>query len=195
MKRKTGGSTGQVRILGGSLRGSLLRVADLPGLRPTPSRVRETLFNWLQPTIAGARCLDLFAGTGALGMEALSRGAAQTTFVERDVAAASALRANLERLQQTGGTVHRADALTYLAGEARPFDVVFLDPPFADDAWSDVAARLDAGGWLAAGAIIHVESPAERVPVLPSSWQLHRERRAGQVRHALYRRAEGDPLN
>ncbi|RAP59336.1 16S rRNA (guanine(966)-N(2))-methyltransferase RsmD [Oleiagrimonas sp. MCCC 1A03011] len=195
MKRAKGAAAGQVRIIGGSLRGSVLRVADAPGLRPTPGRVRETLFNWLQPFIAGARCLDLFAGTGALGMEALSRGARAVTFVERDAAAARALQANLQRLNQDKGDVRGADAFDYLRGTASPFDIVFLDPPFAQALWDDAARQLEAGGWLARNALIHVESPVEQIPALPANWQLHRERCAGQVRHALYRRAAADPLD
>ncbi len=180
---------GRVRIIGGSLRNSRLEVPDLPGLRPTPERVRETLFNWLAPVLDGARCLDLCAGTGALGIEALSRGAAGVQFVERDARAAQALRANLARLKAPGGEVAGLDAGLYLQGAGRPHDLVFLDPPFALDLWPTLARQLEQGGWLAAQAWIYVESPRGHVPALPPAWQPHREGQAGEVRFALYRRA------
>ena len=181
---------GKVRILGGTLRGSVLRVGDAPGLRPTPARVRETLFNWLQPLLQGARCLDLFAGTGALGMEALSRGAGEVTFVERDAAAVRALQANLQRLgQEDRARVLHADAAGFLGGPPRAHAVVFMDPPFDDDLWEAAARRLEGGGWLADDARIHVEWPDGRPPPdMPANWELHREGRAGAVRHALFRR-------
>jgi 16S rRNA (guanine966-N2)-methyltransferase len=180
---------GKVRILGGELRGSVLRVGDAPGLRPTPGRVRETLFNWLQPLLHGARCLDLFAGTGALGMEALSRGAGEVTFVERDAAAMRTLQANLQRLgQEDRARVLHADALGFLDGPSRAHEVVFMDPPFDAGLWEAAAQRLEDGGWLAADARIHVEWPDHRTPVMPANWQLYREDRAGAVRHALFRR-------
>jgi 16S rRNA (guanine966-N2)-methyltransferase len=179
---------GKLRILGGELRGSVLRVGDAPGLRPTPARVRETLFNWLQPVLPGARCLDLFAGTGALGVEALSRGAGEVSFIERDAVAVQALEANLRRLGQDRARVHHADALSFLNGPSRAQDVVFMDPPFDADLWQAAARRLQDGGWLAADAWVHVEWPDRRTPALPANWQVHRESRAGAVRHALFRR-------
>jgi 16S rRNA (guanine966-N2)-methyltransferase len=180
---------GRVRIIGGSLRNSRLDVPDLPGLRPTAERVRETLFNWLAPVVEGARCLDLCAGTGALGVEALSRGAAGVQFVERDAQAAQALRDNLGRLKTSDGKVTALEAGAFLQGAPQPYDLVFLDPPFALGLWAALAQRLEAGGWLAARAWIYVESSRHGVPVLPPNWQLHREGHAGEVRFALYRRA------
>lgn len=185
---------GRIRIISGSLRNSRLDVPDLPGLRPTPERVRETLFNWLAPVIAGARGLDLCAGTGALGLEALSRGAASVHFVEPQAAAAQALRVNLARLKVAGASVDAVDAVSFLAGPPRPFDLVWLDPPFAADLWSALAQRLEQG-WLSPAAWIYVESPRDHVPALPPQWLLHREAQAGEVRHALYRRAEALPLS
>lgn len=182
-------ASGRIRIIGGRLRNSRLEVPDLHGLRPTPERVRETLFNWLAPVIDGARCLDLCAGTGALGIEALSRGAASVQFVERDAQAAQALRANLGRLKADGGQVAALDAEAFLQGAARPCDVVFLDPPFALELWPVLARQLEQGGWLAARGWIYVESPRGPAPALPPNWQLHREGQAGEVRFALYRRA------
>ena len=189
------GAPGRIRIIGGTLRNSRLDVPDLPGLRPTPERVRETLFNWLAPVLAGVQALDLCAGTGALGIEALSRGAAAVRFVERDARAAQALHANLARLKAEGGAVTVADALAFLDGAATPFGLVFLDPPFAADLWPALAQRLEANGWLAAQAWVYVESPRDHAPALPPNWVLHRESRAGEVRHALYRRCAELPLS
>jgi 16S rRNA (guanine966-N2)-methyltransferase len=180
---------GRVRIVAGSLRGSRIDVPEAAGLRPTPDRVRETLFNWLMPVIGGSRCLDLFAGTGALGIEALSRGAAAVDFVETDARLADALRVNLMRLKQSSRVI-RSDALRFLAeGDAR-YDVVFLDPPFAAGLWTAAAHALETQQRLAATAWIYVESPAEEIPELPAAWSVHRESRAGAVRFALYRRAD-----
>jgi len=181
--------SGRIRIIGGNLRNSRLQVPDLPGLRPTPERVRETLFNWLAPMIEGARCLDLCAGTGALGIEACSRGAACVQFVERDARAAQALRENLARLKVDVGQVALLDASQFLRGAAQPCDLVFLDPPFALDLWAVLARQLEQGGWLLPQALVYVESPAHGAPDLPANWQLHREARAGEVRFALYRRS------
>ena len=185
--RKSG--PGRIRIIGGSLRNSRLQVPGLPGLRPTPERVRETLFNWLAPVIEGLRCLDLCAGTGALGIEACSRGAAGVQFVERDAHAAQALRENLARLKLDVGQVALREAGQFLLGAAQPYGLVFLDPPFALDLWSALAHQLEQGGWLAPQALVYVESPGHHMPELPTNWQMHREARAGEVRFALYRRS------
>jgi 16S rRNA (guanine966-N2)-methyltransferase len=147
------------------------------------------LFNWLAPVIEGAHCLDLCAGTGALGIEALSRGAASVQFVERDARAAQALRDNLARLKAGAGQVSAIEAATFLRGTPQPQDLVFLDPPFALDLWTALARQLEAGGWLATQAWIYVESPRTGAVELPPNWQLHREGHAGEVRFALYRRA------
>jgi 16S rRNA (guanine966-N2)-methyltransferase len=179
---------GRIRIIGGHLRNSRLNVPDLPGLRPTPERVRETLFNWLAPTIAGVRALDLCAGTGALGIEALSRGAAAVQFVEPERAVADALRGNLERLKAEGGEVATMDAARFLQAAPRPFGLVFLDPPFAQKLWTPLAQQLEQGGWLADAAQIYVESPRGLALALPPNWQPYREGHAGEVRYALYRR-------
>jgi len=178
---------GKVRIIAGSLRNSRLAVPDLPGLRPTAERVRETLFNWLAPHLEGARCLDLFAGTGALGIEAASRGAGEVVMVERDASLAAALRANLLRLKVTTTQVENADALTFLDRAEGTFDIVFLDPPFARDLWAPAAQRLQQRGLLRAEALVYVESPATLAPEVPADWSVHREGRAGEVRYVLYR--------
>ena len=179
--------SGRIRIIGGSLRNSRLRVPELPGLRPTAERVRETLFNWLAPLLEGARCLDLCAGTGALGIEACSRGAASVQFVERDAHVAQALRDNLARLK-VEAPVLTLDAIAYLRGVAQAFDVVFVDPPFASNLWADLADQLETGGWLAPNGLVYVESPRAGVSGLPANWVTHREACAGEVRFALYRR-------
>jgi 16S rRNA (guanine966-N2)-methyltransferase len=179
---------GSIRIIGGSLRGSRLPVPDAPGLRPTADRIRETLFNWLAPVIHGARALDLYAGTGALGLEALSRGASVVVLVERDPALADGLKQTIARLKVAGATVVNGAAERYLAAGAEPFDVVFLDPPYDDAPWHEAAVALEQRGWLADDARIYLESPRGTVPELPSSWSLQREGEAGAVRYALYRR-------
>ena len=188
MPRRADAPPGRVRIVAGTLRGSRLDVPDAPGLRPTSDRVRETLFNWLMPVIQGARCLDLFAGTGALGIEALSRGAACVDFVESDARLADLLRANLARLKQDA-RVSRDDAQRFVAGADTRYDVVFLDPPFDAGLWDVIAQALESSGALDAQAWIYVESPSDNVPTLPANWSLHREGRAGAVRYALYRRS------
>lgn len=194
--RRRSATPGRVRIIGGDLRGSVLSVPDRPGLRPTPGRLRETLFNWLQPHMPGARCLDLFAGSGALGIEALSRGAGEVCLVERDVGLAAALRANVQRLRQDEkARVHAADALSLLAtAPSRPFDIVFVDPPFADGLWEPAASRIQDGGWLGPQAWIYMEMPVGAHPSTPSAWMRQRETTAGDVHGVLYRR-HPDPLS
>jgi 16S rRNA (guanine966-N2)-methyltransferase len=151
-----------------------LPIADEPGLRPTSERIRETLFNWLAPTIEGARCLDLYAGSGALGLEALSRGANEVVFVEKSAVAAAVLDDSIAALDAKGAQVRI------------PFDIVFLDPPFAADLLGDLCRLLDERGWLAAGARVYLEQDTERpLPRLPDGWAVFREQTAGQVRYAL----------
>jgi len=181
---------GQVRIIGGRWRGTKLAVPDRPGLRPSSDRVRETLFNWLMPALPGARVLDLFAGTGVLGLEALSRGAAHATLVERDPGLAALLRESADKLSAQA-EVHAADAPAWLAGRQEVFDLVFLDPPFADGLW---ARALDAlAPRLAPGAWVYVESPAAVEPAVPRGWALHREGATRDVRYALYRTPAAQP--
>ena len=188
-KAKPNAAPGTLRIVAGSLRGSKLAVPDRDGLRPTSDRVRETLFNWLAPTIAGARCLDLYAGTGALGIEALSRGAGECVFVERDRGLCEGLQRNIARLHVENARVVNADADRFLAAAAtRTFDLVFLDPPFAEELWAAAATRLEQGGWLADAALVYVESAPDAAFALPSNWTPHREGCTGAVRYALYRR-------
>ena len=156
--RRQAKSTG-VRIVGGRWRGWRLAVPAGTDVRPTPDRVRETLFNWLAPSLPGAQCLDLFAGTGVLGLEALSRGAAETTFVERDTVLVRALEERIGALAAEARVFHE-DALKFLASRPqRPFDIVFLDPPYSTGL-AQVLEKLVA--WLAPGHLVYVERPVER---------------------------------
>ena len=187
-RRQAGSHRGSVRVIAGRWRGR--RVPLEPGLqiRPTPDRVRETLFNWLAPVIEGARCLDLFAGSGALGIEALSRGAQVVWFVEQSEEAASRLRDALLALGAENDRLVIADAKQFLHGTPRVFDIVFLDPPFQGNTLKNLCTLLDAG-WLAPGAHVYLElSRQQNLPGLPSNWSVLRESTAGQVRFALAKR-------
>ena len=178
---------GQLRIVAGNWRSRFLQIAEVDGLRPTSERIRETLFNWLAPGIHGARCLDLCAGTGALGLEALSRGASEAVFVERSPIAVTALQANVESLGATGAEILNADARDYLASsDARPFDIVFLDPPFKAELHDELCRLLQKKNWLAANARIYVESGKDQPAVkVPEGWRILKSRTAGNVRYML----------
>ena len=177
---------GEVRIIGGQWKRSKLPVPDLPGLRPTSDRIRETLFNWLGQTLTGWRVLDAFAGSGALGFEAASRDAAAVVMLEREAALVDGLRATQRRLQATTLTVHRANALNWMTVCAERFDLIFLDPPFADDLFDRALAAavplLDEGG------LIYLESPREIAP--PAGFTAWRQGRAGAVHYQLLRRED-----
>ncbi len=178
-----------LRIIGGRHRGRRLRFPAGVEIRPTPDRVRETLFNWLQPRISGARVLDLFAGSGALGLEALSRGAAHATFVEKDRRATAAIDALAREWQEQSVSVETGDALTWLgrAQATLPFDIVFLDPPYDADLLAAAAVALVKGRLLAADARIYVEHRArEPLSGLPDVWQSIRDGRAGEVGYHLF---------
>jgi len=184
----------EVRIIAGIWRGRRLRFPQVAAIRPTPDRVRETLFNWLAPYIRGTHVLDLFAGSGALGFEACSRGAATATLLDTDPRCIAALEEHAARLQATQVRVIRADALAFLsrprAADVPPFDIVFVDPPFAAGLWQSVAGRLESGGWLAPGAFIYIEVPLrEPLPQWPEGWQPWRDGKAGEVGYHLLRRA------
>jgi 16S rRNA (guanine966-N2)-methyltransferase len=172
----------RVRIIGGEWRSRLVKFPPTMSLRPTPDRVRETLFNWLGQRLDGLKCLDLFAGSGALGFEALSRGAALVVMVERDRATAAALRDNARELDAKGIEIVQAEALAFIANDKETYDVVFLDPPYA----SNLAQRAldEVGPRLAPGARVYVETAATLRP--GSRWRVLREDRAGQVRYALF---------
>ncbi|MET0755387.1 MAG: 16S rRNA (guanine(966)-N(2))-methyltransferase RsmD [Pseudoxanthomonas sp.] len=196
--RRAQAEVGTVRIIGGRWRGTRLQVPASPGLRPSSDRVRETLFNWLMPALPGARVVDAFAGTGALGLEAVSRGASTAVLVERDPALAQALRATVARLSaQESVEVVQSDASVWLARQpAASFDLAFVDPPFDAGLWQTTLVVLLPA--LAPGAWIYVESPPDQAPALPPQWALHREGRTREVRFALYRapgRQGADTLN
>lgn len=178
---------GQLRIIGGAWGGRRLSVGQAPGLRPTADRNRETLFNWLQADVSGSRVLDLFAGTGALGLEALSRGAAQAVFVERSKRVANALTERLALLGATDrATLICDDAKRYLQRAPQPFDLIFLDPPFDRDLLAPTLAALATPGWLHAGTSLYLESAdAQAAEALPAGWQIIRQKRAGAVWFAL----------
>lgn len=180
-----------LRIIGGNWRGRRVSFPDADDLRPTSDRIRETVFNWLQAYSPGARCLDLFAGSGAMGLEALSRGAESVLFVERDLAAATAIRTALARFDATGGQVMQADALRFLEHPTGRYEIVFIDPPFGADIISRCCELLEQHGWLKPGALIYLEQDrAKPVPSIPDNWSLHRQAKAGQVAYYLARRPE-----
>ncbi|MDD1013938.1 16S rRNA (guanine(966)-N(2))-methyltransferase RsmD [Pseudomonas rubra] len=181
---------GQLRIIAGEWRSRRLSFPDAPGLRPTPDRVRETLFNWLAPHIAGAKVLDAYTGSGALYLEALSRGAGDSVALDSNPAAIASLRQNLEALRCPRGQVIQTDAQRYLQGEPKlAFDLVFLDPPFNQDLLTSTCALLEERQWLAENAWIYTESETPPSTLqLPSNWRLHREKKAGQVYYALWQR-------
>jgi 16S rRNA (guanine966-N2)-methyltransferase len=210
-----GAQTRQLRIIGGAWRGRRFRFPPLPGIRPTPDRVRETLFNWLANRVSGARCLDLFAGSGALGLEALSRGALEVIFIERDGTAVRELRARLTEWSASGARVEHRDALQFLRGPPppQPFDIVFLDPPFAAQngpaqrglARSELGQdglgsllqstldRLDSRSWLSPGALLYIECPAHGgLPALPEGWQRVKAKQAGKVGYHLVTRSRDE---
>ena len=180
-----------LRIIGGSWRGRKLEFIPEDGLRPTPDRVRETLFNWIQPYLPDARCLDLFAGSGALGLEALSRGAESTTFVDQGHTTTQQLRGNLQRLKSQNAEVIQSDAVTWLEQritDMEPrYDIVFMDPPFRQDLAGLCCELLEKHNLLAENAVIYVETESE-LPFLnvPENWHEHRQKQAGQVNYRLF---------
>ncbi|MGU3525496.1 16S rRNA (guanine(966)-N(2))-methyltransferase [Enterobacteriaceae bacterium C23F] len=194
MKKPNHAGSGQIRIIGGQWRGRKLPVPDSPGLRPTTDRVRETLFNWLAPHMVDARCLDCFAGSGALGLEALSRYAGSATLLEMERHVAQQLQKNLATLNARNAQVVNTNSLTFLAQAGTPHDVVFIDPPFRKGLLEETLTLLENNGWLADDALIYVESEVENgLPPVPAHWELHREKVAGQVAYRLYHReAQGN---
>ncbi|MCS6946961.1 MAG: 16S rRNA (guanine(966)-N(2))-methyltransferase RsmD [Steroidobacteraceae bacterium] len=185
----SGKSIRELRVIGGAWRGRKWRFVAAPGVRPTPDRVRETLFNWLAARIGGAHCLDLFAGSGALGTEALSRGAADVMFVDRSAPLIDALRARLRDWGATGRAHFAvADALEWLASGAAGvgrIDIAFLDPPFAGPPAESALGAVIASGCLARGAWVYLEQPATAALALPRGWTIRRRGRAGAVGYYL----------
>jgi 16S rRNA (guanine966-N2)-methyltransferase len=185
---KSGKSNG-VRIIGGDWRGRRLQVADVPGLRPSGDRSRETLFNWLQPWIVAADCADLFAGTGVLGFEAASRGAASVLMIEKHPRAIGVLRQSIEQLQATQVNLQAGGAMSMIE-EIKPdsLDLVFVDPPFDSNLGGPVLERLDKYGCVRRGGFVYIESPASKSIPPPEGWSVWRDKQLGEVRMQLFRR-------
>lgn len=190
-------SSNQLRIIGGDWKGRKLRFPDAPNLRPTPDRVRETIFNWLAPMIHGAHCLDLFAGSGALGLEALSRGAAFTTFVDSHKKVTQALQSHLDLLDiNDKANVFSVDGVKFLShekfkiAESKKYDLVFLDPPYHLDFMQKVVPLLEENNWLNENAMLYLEiEKRQSLPELPTNWKPLKEKMAGEVNYFLFQRS------
>ncbi len=187
-------SSSKLRIIGGEWRSRQLPILDIEGLRPTTDRVRETVFNWLNFDIPGASCLDLFSGSGALGFEALSRGAKDCTFVELNRNVAQQIKQNLATLQSNNGTVVNNDALSFLQSTPHTFDVIFLDPPFRKGFLEQVIPMISSD-WIKPNGYLYIERESESsLDCLPEHWQLIKEKRAGQLTYALYQVVQKFPI-
>lgn len=185
---KTASSKGQVRIIGGSWRGRKLDFTVTDGLRPTPNRVRETLFNWLAPVISGARCLDLFAGSGSLGLEALSRGADSCDFVDRNRQSVAEIERHVAALGAADrGRCHTGNAESFLRQASTSYNVVFIDPPFASDLAQVVCLSLRDNRLLSGEAYVYLETAADAAPPdVPEHWEIYRSKRAAGVAYRVY---------
>lgn len=184
-----GKNAGQLRIIGGQWRGRKLSIIDADGLRPTSNRIRETLFNWLAPTINHSTCLDLFAGSGALAFEALSLGAAKAIMIEKNALAADQLKKNGEQLHTNNANIIQQDALRWLqqpTAELHSINIVFIDPPFAHGLWEQAIERLHTSKLLAPQALIYIEGPKGQAHNVPLQWKLRKEKTAGEVNYRLY---------
>lgn len=187
--RKNSETTSTLRIIGGQWRSRRLSFSAVEGLRPTTDRVRETLFNWISPIMPGARCLDLFTGSGALGLEALSRDASAVTFIDQSSVATRSLKQNLQLLHATNATVLNTDAVKWLKTTAPelPYNIVFIDPPFRCGLVYECVEQLQSKPFLTLGSYIYIEIEKEAIrPQFPAHWRLHREKEAGQVRYMLF---------
>ena len=187
-QKQTSKAMGEVRVIAGLWRGRKLPVLNAEGLRPTTDRVKETLFNWLMMDVANARCLDCFSGSGALGIEALSRQAQAVFFLERFASAAQQLKKNLASLKTDKGTVINTDTLAYLAQKNNdtPFDIIFIDPPFHHQFVPQILPLLQQNNWLAENALIYVETEKNHPPLpLAENWQIIKEKSAGMVTSRL----------
>lgn len=182
-------SRNQLRIIGGKWRGRKLDFPSAEGLRPTGDRIRETLFNWLMPVVPGARCLDLFAGSGALGLEALSRGAAELVMLDTDLQVVKTLQQHCQRLAAENATIQQSDATEWLrrTEPGSGFDIVFVDPPFQSELLQPSTQLLAERGFLKEGALIYVEIDRQQRFIPPSHWQLFKHQLAGQISFSLYR--------
>lgn len=194
MKKKISINESQLRIIGGSLRGRKLSFVESEGLRPTGDRIRETLFNWLMPDIVDSKCLDLFAGSGALGFESLSRSAARVTMIEKNRLVFERLQCNLSLLGDFDKEIEIvcADSLAWLKAEEKDkacYDIVYLDPPFNEDCLSECCQVLESEQWLVPSALIYIEQAKKTALCeLPTNWHLLKEKTAGTVRYCLYQR-------
>lgn len=188
-KRLSHSASNQLRIIGGQWRGRKLNFPSVDGLRPTTDRVRETVFNWLTAEIHGAQCLDLFAGSGALGLEALSRGASLVDLVDHAQPAVSQLQQNLQQLDASDGQVFQANAAEWLQYNAdKRYNIIFLDPPFGQHLAQTCVQLIDQQAMLKPDGWLYLEmDKQETPPVLPADWQLHRGKTAGQVCYRLYK--------
>lgn len=186
-KTRAAAGSNQLRIIGGQWRGRKLRFADAKGLRPTLDRVRETLFNWLQYDIVGARCLDLFSGSGALGLEALSRHAGEVVMLDTNPAAIKNIQQNLLQLGAENARLFNLDAREYLSQpQAIPFDIIFLDPPFNQQLLAPCIHLLETRQWLSRGALIYIEVEKNLgTPVIPDSWKMLKEKKTSQLAYYL----------
>ena len=186
-RNKPNTTLGQCRIIAGKWRGRKLAVADIEGLRPTPDRVRETVFNWLQATVGGVRCLDLFAGSGALGFEAASRGAKSVVLVESNTQATTILRDNITAMTAEQCQVENKTAQQFIAQTTQQYDLVFIDPPYQSDLWTEITQQLVTSNVLADNAIIYLECPSKgELPRVPESWTVLKDKTAGDVRYCLF---------
>jgi 16S rRNA (guanine966-N2)-methyltransferase len=184
---------GVLRIIAGKWRGRKIHFPDVETLRPTPDRIRETVFNWLQNDIGDAYCLDLFSGSGALGLEAASRGASHVDLIELDSKAVNQLKENCQQLSAEQCQVVQSSAQSFLAATIQQYDIVFIDPPFQADFWSEVADLLVQNNALKDNARIYLECPRKQdFPALPAQWQLLKEKTAGDVRYCLFSHNLGD---
>ena len=190
-------NNGSCRIIGGKWRGRVIRFDSVEGLRPTTDRIRETVFNWLQPYINQSCCLDMYAGSGVLGFEALSRGAREVVFIEQNIKTAKNLKENIDMLDAKNATVFRLDALTWLQSSVtdkrhnNKFDLVFLDPPFHSDLLAKSCALLNSSGCLAEDAIIYMEHNIDSDIKVPENWIVLKEKKAGQVTYKLFKNRSG----
>ena len=180
----------KLRIIGGNWRSRCVTFVDAPGLRPTPARVRETVFNWLRNDLIGSRCLDLYAGSGALSFEAASREAKSVVQVENNPLACRALKENAVALAAGQIKIVQSDVFCYLAGDAEPFDIVFIDPPFAQGLALQTCQWLEDKRWLSPHAKIYVETESTlKLVGIPPNWRLLKSKTAGEVGYHLFERA------
>jgi len=195
-RQHNGAQQGQCRIIAGKWRGRIIRFEDAEGLRPTTDRIRETVFNWLQPYLSQSHCLDLFAGSGVLGFEALSRGASEVVFIEQNKTTVDNLKRNSQKLDASNAVILHKETLAWLDAMSladgrqqyseKKFDLVFLDPPFRSELLKKSSSLLNSSGCLAEDAIIYVEHAVDDTVTLPDNWRCLKEKKSGQVAYKLF---------